>query len=113
MKEHASQTGSNNQRKRLALLVLFVALLLGWASTGVAQTSQPGGTTVDYALFKDPPPEFRGRAWFTFNLGSLTDASVTSRVEQAVQTDSYGGFLTLLLFLIWRNKIGSARKAAQ
>ncbi|MGD0652051.1 MAG: glycosyl hydrolase [Verrucomicrobiia bacterium] len=93
MKEHASQTGSSNERKRLALLVLFVALLLGWASVGVAQTSPPGGTTVDFALFKDPPPEFRGHAWFTFNLGSLTDASVTSMVERAVQTDSYGGFM--------------------
>ncbi|MGA2221673.1 MAG: glycosyl hydrolase [Verrucomicrobiia bacterium] len=93
MKEHTSQTGSNNERRRLALLALFVALFLGWASAGVAQTSPPGGTTVDYALFKDPPPEFRGHAWFTFNLGSLTDASVTSMVDRAAQSDSYGGFM--------------------
>ncbi len=79
---------------------LLGVFLLALSSSAVAQNqtktiaaNDPNGGPVDYATFKDPPREYWGHAWFTFNLGSLNEERVKSMVQRAVQGDSYGGFM--------------------
>jgi hypothetical protein len=61
--------------------------------TPTIAANDPNGGPVDYATFKDPPREYWGHAWFTFNLSSLNEDRVRSMVQQAVKSDSYGGFM--------------------
>ncbi|MBN2181096.1 MAG: hypothetical protein JW715_04220, partial [Sedimentisphaerales bacterium] len=48
---------------------------------------------IDYAKFQEPPKQYWGHAWFTFNLGGLDEESVLGMVRRAAETDSYGGFM--------------------
>lgn len=73
----------------LALMVLSV----GWTSVSALQNQPPADFHVDYALFQNPPAEFRGHAWLDFRLGNISDDIVNKMVDQAIQTNSYGGFM--------------------
>jgi hypothetical protein len=76
--------------------VFILALSLNVAAqdqTGTIAANDPTGGPVDYAAFQDPPRQYRGHAWFTFNLSSLNEDRVRSMVQRAVQSDSYGGFM--------------------
>src|SRR5512136_1547406 len=79
------------------LLCACVGMLF-WCAAAQGQvktiaTNDPNGGPVDYATFKDPPREYWGHAWFTFNLGSLNEDRVKAMIQQAVKSDSYGGFM--------------------
>lgn len=79
-----------------SLSVFVLVLSLGAAAQCQSQTiaaNDPNGGPVDYAAFKDPPREYRGHAWFTFNLGSLTEDRIRTMMQRALQSDSYGGFM--------------------
>lgn len=83
----------------LLLLVVFILSLLA-VITVQGQTADPAGgapigdlNAIDYADFREPPRQYRGHAWFTFNLGALNDESVLAMVRRAAETDSYGGFM--------------------
>jgi hypothetical protein len=79
-----------------SLGVFILALSLNAAAQDQMETiaaNNANGGPVDYATFKDPPREYWGHAWFTFNLGSLNEDRVRSMVQRAVQSDSYGGFM--------------------
>jgi hypothetical protein len=94
-----------NLARRPSHLSLLAAFAFGSfiMVTAQGQTTDPAGgtvvtgqgheTTVDYALFKESPRQYRGHAWFTFNLGALNDETVLGMVRKAVETDSYGGFM--------------------
>ncbi len=78
------------------LCACVLGLFLGAAAQGQVKTiasNEPNGGPVDYATFKDPPREFWGHAWFTFNLPGLTADRVKSMIGQAVKADSYGGYM--------------------
>jgi hypothetical protein len=57
------------------------------------RSQNPADQVIDYALFKEPPPEYRGHRWFTYNLGTITGQSVIAGIEQAIKSDSYGSFM--------------------
>ncbi len=80
--------------KSLGVFILALALSAGAQNqVGTIAANDPNGGPVDYAAFKDPPRQYRGHAWFTFNLGSLNEERVRAMVQQAVKSDSYGGFM--------------------
>ena len=70
------------------LVVLFLAAGLGQPALTRADTN-----AVDYALFKDPPAEYRGICWMGFNLSSLTETGVVARVQSSAKSDSWGSFM--------------------
>jgi hypothetical protein len=89
---------SRTDRSSHAFLLGVFLLALSLSAVAQSQTktiaaNDPNGGPVDYATFKDPPREYWGHAWFTFNLGSLNEERVKSMVQRAVQSDSYGGFM--------------------
>src|SRR5512136_313856 len=78
------------------LCVFILSLSLNAAAQNQTETIAANDSTggpVDYATFKDPPREYWGHAWFTFNLGSLNEDRVRSMIQQAVKNNSYGGFM--------------------
>jgi len=79
------------QRLMLALFLLAGPVLL-W-SAGGPRRRNPADLLVEYAVFKEPPGEYRGHRWFTYNLSSISDAGVIEGIQQAIQSDSYGSFM--------------------
>jgi len=78
----------NGLQKTSRLIVLF---LTAWLS-------QPGIShacdyAVDYALFRDPPAEYRGICWMGFNLSNLTEDGVTARVQSSAKSGLWGSFM--------------------
>ncbi len=59
----------------------------------LALISPPAGFSIDYALFQNPPGEFRGHAWLDFRLGNISDDIVAKMVDEAIASNSYGGFM--------------------
>jgi hypothetical protein len=80
-----------NYFNKLSHLLLGSVLSLNLLAVAAAQDVDLN--SVDYAKFKESPEQYRGHAWFTFNLGSLDDESVLGMVRRAAKTDSYGGFM--------------------
>jgi hypothetical protein len=70
------------------LLLVFV---LAWPMIAAAQGAQSTGGTIDYAVFQDPPAEYRPRAMWAYNLGNVTDSLLISKVQELAQ-NGYGGF---------------------
>jgi hypothetical protein len=48
---------------------------------------------IDYALFQDPPAEYRGICWMGFNLTRLTKDGIVARVQSSAKSGSWGSFL--------------------
>src|SRR5512136_1368011 len=72
----------------LTLMVLQLCLI-----SAKALQNRQADLSVDYALFKNPPAEFRGHAWLDFRLGNISNDIVDRMVDQAIQSNSYGGFM--------------------
>lgn len=68
-------------------------LLAAAAAIAAPRTQNPADLKIDYALFRDPPAEYRGHRWFTWNLSNLTGAAVIAGIEQAAESGAYGGFM--------------------
>jgi len=81
----------NIQRPVLAFFLLAGPVLL-W-SAGGPRSRNPADLLVEYAVFKEPPGEYRGHRWFTYNLSTISDASVIEGIQQAIRSDSYGSFM--------------------
>jgi hypothetical protein len=75
----------------LLLLPAFVALSVGWALTQNVPSAPD--LKVEYSVFQNPPTEFRGHAWLDFRLGNISDDIVNTMVDQAIHSNSYGGFM--------------------
>lgn len=75
----------------LFLLPAFVALSVGWALTQNVPSAPD--LKVEYSVFQNPPTEFRGHAWLDFRLGNISDDIVNTMVDQAIHSNSYGGFM--------------------
>jgi len=84
-----------NDRRRAKLALILPIIVLSLCSTLAGET--PIGPTVapdiDYAVFQNPPAEYRGHAWLDFRLGNISDDMVNKMVDQAAQSNSYGGFM--------------------
>ncbi|MBP1623273.1 MAG: hypothetical protein H6Q07_1293, partial [Acidobacteria bacterium] len=84
-----------NDRRRAKLALILPIIMLSLCSTLTGET--PIGPTVapdiDYAVFQNPPAEYRGHAWLDFRLGNISDDMVNKMVDQAAQSNSYGGFM--------------------
>jgi hypothetical protein len=88
---------------KLSYLLLTSVLNLNLLTIAAAQNSNANSSsgtvigyysnTVDYTDFKEPPRQYWGHAWFTFNLGGLTYDSVKAMIQRAVDSNSYGGFM--------------------
>jgi hypothetical protein len=68
--------------------VLLITVTL--SSRVRAQPAAPSlgdSTKVDFANFQNPPLEFRGTRWFTFQLGNITEESAVNMVQQARRGD--------------------------
>ncbi|MBN1972567.1 MAG: hypothetical protein JW787_02940 [Sedimentisphaerales bacterium] len=80
----------NHVNKSLYLLlgcVLSVNLLTITAAQGTYSQA------VEYEDFKEPPRQYWGHAWFTFQLAGLTDDAVKAMVKSAVDSNAYGGYM--------------------
>lgn len=75
------------------LLMLLSSAATAQNPTRTIAANDPNGGPVDYATFKDPPREYWGHAWFTFDLGSLNEDRVKGMLQRAIASDSYGGFM--------------------
>jgi hypothetical protein len=89
-----------NKPSYLLLLSVFSLNLFTTVTSQIRTENLARGTVVtdqeteiDYTKFKEPPHQYWGHAWFTFNLGGLTDDSVKAMVQRAVDSNSYGGFM--------------------
>jgi hypothetical protein len=71
----------------------MIALSLCWTLAGESPIGPSADSGIDYAIFQNPPAEYRGHAWLDFRLGSISDDIVNKMVDQAAQSNSYGGFM--------------------
>ena len=79
---------------RLIPLLALAAIPVGWTFVEAMQNPpSAAGLDVDYAVFQNPPAEFRGHAWLDFRLGNISDDIVNKMVDEAIQANSYGGFM--------------------
>jgi hypothetical protein len=76
---------------RLLLIAAFMVLSVGWTLT--QNLPQAADLKIEYTVFQNPPAEFRGHAWLDFRLGNISDDIVHKMVDQAIQSNSYGGFM--------------------
>jgi hypothetical protein len=73
---------------RIFVLAVCTASLL------TSQSPRPAGKTVDPAVFKDPPAEFRGHEMYgygQFNLSNLSEEKIRSDVDTMAKRN-FGGF---------------------
>jgi hypothetical protein len=77
----------------LTLACFSLALPILLQSDGAPRSQNPADLVVNYALFKDPPGEYRGHRWFTYNLSTISEAGVIAGIQQAIKSDSYGSFM--------------------
>lgn len=75
------------------LIPLTIAFSLCWTLASDSPLGPSVDPAIDYALFQAPPAEYRGHAWLDFRLGSISDDIVNKMVDQAAQSNSYGGFM--------------------
>jgi len=80
--------------------VLLAAPLLVWRLAVAAQSQQSPNSGFDYAVFKNPPAEYRGHSMnpVSYDTCTATEAQMEAHIISNVQdlaAESYGGF--------WRN----------
>lgn len=87
-------------RQMPVLRYLFACSLLSFlllAATSIwaagPRSQNPADLVVDYKLFQNPPGEYRGHWWFTWNLSTLTEEAVIKMIRQAAQSDACGSFM--------------------
>jgi hypothetical protein len=74
---------------KISLLLAFVlAAYLDRQAVTLAEES-----AVDYAVFKDPPAEYRGICWLGFNLSNLNEERAISRVQSSSKRGFWGSFM--------------------
>src|SRR5271157_1393606 len=73
--------------------VLLAVCLFVWHVAAICQAAQSGADAIDYAVFKDPPAQYRGHAMLGFNLAN-PEGLVASTVRDLVK-NGYGGFSPL------------------
>jgi hypothetical protein len=74
--------------------VLLAAVpILVWTLAAARRTQNPADLVVDYASFKEPPPEYRGHYWIALRLANVTESSLVSQIQQAARSGSYGNFM--------------------
>jgi hypothetical protein len=66
-------------------LAVFTGLL------AAALTAQNAGNSLDPAIFKAPPAEYRGHAMWNFNLAALNENAVVAGIQEMAKLN-YGGF---------------------
>jgi hypothetical protein len=74
--------------------VLLAAPLLVWRLAVAAQSQQSANSGFDYAVFKDPPAEYREHAMWGYNTCTVTDAQIISSVQDLAK-QFYGGFFII------------------
>ena len=75
---------------RLTSLAAICGLLL--SNPHLLPAGAERAATLNYEAFRNPSPEFRGRAMWGFDLSSVTEAEVKSGVRDLARA-GYGGFL--------------------
>ncbi len=75
---------------RLALLASLCGLLS--SNSQLPPAGAERAAPLSYQAFRNPSPEFRGRAMWGFDLSSVTEAEVKSGVRDLARA-GYGGFL--------------------
>jgi hypothetical protein len=83
-----NMTFKNRHLKTSRFITLSLMAWFGRISSIHAETNG-----VDYALFKDPPAEYRGICWMGFNLSNLSEDGIVERVRSSAQSGSWGSFL--------------------
>jgi hypothetical protein len=81
-------------KRRFPTSVLLAVPLLVWPVAAISQAAQSGADAIDYAVFKDPPAQYRGHAMLGFGLANLTEERAASTVRDLVK-NGYGGFSPL------------------
>ena len=101
-------------KNKLLLILLFMATCLSRAGIMFADDD-----AIDYALFKEPPAEYRGICWMHFNLSNMSEDRVIASVQANVKGDSWGSFMiessggsTSGLSPMWPVKMGRAYDGA-
>ncbi|MFZ1963806.1 MAG: hypothetical protein WAU78_10155, partial [Roseiarcus sp.] len=81
-------------KRRVSTSVLLAVPLFVWPVAAISQAQQSGADAIDYAVFKDPPAQYRGHAMLGFGPGNLTEERAASIVGDLVK-NGYGGFSPL------------------
>src|SRR2546422_2768223 len=76
---------------RFMAFVLFAAPLLVSALEGPSSSQARVDSGFDYAIFKNPPAEYRGRAMWGYDLSTVTEAQIVSSAQEMAK-QRFGGF---------------------
>jgi hypothetical protein len=70
---------------------LFALLVLN-PCVGLAENLPAGAGSIDYALFQNPPAEYRGIHWIGFKLSEISDDYVVTNVLNGARSGAWGSF---------------------
>ena len=76
---------------RFMAFVLFAAPLLVSALEGASSSQARVDSGFDYAIFKNPPAEYRGCAMWGYDLSTVTEAQIVSSAQEMAK-QRFGGF---------------------